>query len=178
MHEDVPQREGVAVTRPKRLEAPTFGQISRLVGSAVRKFEERFRLVTEQRLAAAEGVADRLDWSWLGGIGPPGFTPRTWLPLREVRLTLLAALCHVRVSEITDGLVDLLVQLVQKIDTRAEKKVEKEIIGDLKRVAGKTGILFRVAEAAVARPEGTVRQVIYPVAGEANTAGVGQGDQR
>jgi len=86
---------------------------------------------------------------------------------RGVRLTLLAALCHARTTEITDSLVELLIQLVLKIDTRAEKWVEKELIGDLKRVAGKTGILFRVAEAAVERPEGTVRQVIYPAAGEA-----------
>jgi len=43
----------------------------------------------------------------------------------------------------------------------------KELIGDLKRVVGKTEILFRMAEAAVERPEGTVRQVIYPAAGEA-----------
>jgi TnpA family transposase len=76
-------------------------------------------------------------------------------------------LCHARTTEITDSLVELLIQLVQKIDTRAEKRVEKELTGDLKRVAGKTGILFRVAEAAVARPDGTVRQVIYPAAGEA-----------
>jgi hypothetical protein len=75
-------------------------------------------------------------------------------------------LCHARTTEITDSLVELLIQLVQKIDTRAEKRVEKELTGDLKRVAGKTGILFRVAEAAVARPDETVRQVIYPVAGE------------
>ena len=86
---------------------------------------------------------------------------------RGVRLTLLAALCHARTTEITDSLVELLIQLVLKIDTRAEKRVEKELIGDLKRVAGKTGILFRMAEAAVERPEGTVRQVIYPTAGEA-----------
>ena len=31
---------------------------------------------------------------------------------------------------------------------------------------GKAGILFRVAEAAVGRPEGVVREVIFPVAGE------------
>jgi hypothetical protein len=60
-----------------------------------------------------------------------------------VRLTLLAALCHARTTEITDSLVELLIQLVLKIDTRAEKRVEKELTADLKRVAGKTGILYR-----------------------------------
>ena len=33
-------------------------------------------------------------------------------------------------------------------------------------VRGKAGILFRVAEAAVGRPEGVVREVIFPAAGE------------
>ncbi|GAA4803100.1 hypothetical protein [Streptomyces ziwulingensis] len=39
-----------------------------------------------------------------------------------VRYTLLAALCHVRQTEITDSLVELFIQLVQRINTRAEKK--------------------------------------------------------
>ncbi|MCN0154355.1 Tn3 family transposase [Salinispora arenicola] len=85
---------------------------------------------------------------------------------RDVRLTLLAALCHRRTTEITDGLVDLLVQLVDKIDAKAERKVEKELIRELRKVSGKEGILFRIAEAAVDRPDDTVRTVIYPVAGE------------
>jgi hypothetical protein len=46
-----------------RLEPPTFGQISRLVGSALRMFEERFCRTIEQRLDAVEGVKQRL--------GPP-----------------------------------------------------------------------------------------------------------
>ncbi len=83
-----------------------------------------------------------------------------------VRYTLLSALCHVRQTEITDSLVELFIQLVQKINTRAEKKVEGEFNKEMKRVRGKEGILLRLAEAAVAEPGGTVRKVIYPVAGE------------
>jgi len=51
----------IARCRKKRLEPPTFGQTSRLVGSAVRRFEERFCRVTAQRLGAAVGVAERLE---------------------------------------------------------------------------------------------------------------------
>jgi TnpA family transposase len=83
-----------------------------------------------------------------------------------IRLTLLAALCAVRTAEITDGLVDLLIALVLKIDTRAERRVEGELINDLKRVRGKEGILFRLAEAALEQPEETVRRALYPVVGE------------
>ena len=41
-----------------------------------------------------------------------------------VRMLLLAALCHQRGVEITDGLVELLITLVLKVNTRAERRVE------------------------------------------------------
>ncbi|WP_405985697.1 Tn3 family transposase [Streptomyces sp. NBC_00872] len=85
------------------------------------------------------------------------------------RLTLLAALCHVRQTEITDSLVDLFIQLVLKINTRAERKVDKELNAELKKVRGKEGMLLRVAEAALSEPSGTVRRVIYPVVGGEKT---------
>lgn len=85
---------------------------------------------------------------------------------REVRLALLAALCWARAAEVTDALVDLLIALVHKIDARAEKRVEGELVKDLKRVRGKQGILFSLAEAAVAHPDQTVRRALFPVVGE------------
>jgi len=85
---------------------------------------------------------------------------------REVRLALLAALCWARAAEVTDALVDLLIALVHKIDARAEKRVEGELVKDLKRVRGKQGILFSLAEAAVAHPDETVRRALFPVVGE------------
>ncbi|MER6196656.1 DUF4158 domain-containing protein [Streptomyces sp. NPDC001586] len=79
-----------------------------------------------------------------------------------VRYTLPAALCHVRQTEITDSLVELFIRLVQRINTRAEKKVEGEFTKDLKRVRGKEGILLRLAEAAAneARYRARVRTVL------------------
>jgi len=88
---------------------------------------------------------------------------------RALRLTLLAALLHSRAREITDGLVDLLIQTVHRIGARAEKKVTQELIGELKRVAGKENLLFRVAEASVARPDGMVKDVIFPAVGGEGT---------
>lgn len=72
---------------------------------------------------------------------------------KPVRLTLLAALCWTRTAEITDALVDLLIELVHGIGTRAENRVERELLGDLRRVRGKQGILFRLAEAALEHPD-------------------------
>jgi len=86
---------------------------------------------------------------------------------RPVRLTLLGALCWARTGEITDGLVELLIGVVHKIGTRAENRVEDELLADLRRVRGKQNILFRLAEAAVEHPDETVRRALFPVVGEA-----------
>ena len=82
------------------------------------------------------------------------------------RLTLLAVLCWTRTVEILDALVELLIALVNKINTSAERRVEGELIADLKRVRGKEAILFALAEAAVDHPDDTVRQALFPVVGE------------
>ncbi len=84
-----------------------------------------------------------------------------------VKLTLLAALCHVRLAELTDGLVDLLIELVHRISVRAERKVENELSSEFRRVNGKQGILFKLAAAAVDHPDELVRTALYPVVGEA-----------
>jgi len=83
-----------------------------------------------------------------------------------VRATLLAALCLLRRREITDGLVDVLLATVHKFGTRAERHVDQELLTDLKRVSGKTTLLYRLAEAATDHPDGVVRDVLFPVVGE------------
>ncbi|MEU0568905.1 hypothetical protein ABZ297_26500 [Nonomuraea sp. NPDC005983] len=70
-----------------------------------------------------------------------------------------------RKTELTDGLVALLIQLVHKISVRAERKVEGEISAEFRRVHGKNGILVRLAQAALDLPEHVVREAIYPVVG-------------
>jgi hypothetical protein len=82
---------------------------------------------------------------------------------QPIRITLLAALCHVRRTEMIDGLVELLIQLVHKISVRAERKGETEINSEFRRVHGKNGILVRLASAALELPEEIVRRAIYPV---------------
>jgi hypothetical protein len=79
-----------------------------------------------------------------------------------VRYALLAALCWIRQAELVDGLVELLIGLIKRINARAERRVEKELIGELAHVPGKRGILGRMVNAALERPEGTVRQVVFP----------------
>jgi TnpA family transposase len=82
------------------------------------------------------------------------------------RLTWLAAFVHLRIRSLTDDLVDLLIETIHKIGARAERKVERELLEDLKRVSGKQNLLFELADAALAQPDGVVREVVFPVVGE------------
>ncbi len=83
-----------------------------------------------------------------------------------IRYTLLAAFCFLRSQEITDNLVDLLLGIIRRIGNNAEKRVERRILRDIKRVRGKGRILYDVAKVSIAKPNGTVSEVIYPVTGE------------
>src|SRR5262249_28421564 len=83
-----------------------------------------------------------------------------------LRLTLLAVVGHLRERDLPDTLVDLLLNTVHRIGARAERRVERELLEDLKRVAGKNGLLFQLAEATLAKPDGIVKDVVYPVVNE------------
>ena len=83
-----------------------------------------------------------------------------------VGYSLLALYCHKRRGEIIDGLADLLIQLIHKIGTRAEKKVVRELIGDLRAVHGKSQLLYRLADAALGNPDGLVKDVLFSVVDE------------
>jgi hypothetical protein len=82
------------------------------------------------------------------------------------RLTWLAAFVHLRGRQLTDDLVDLLTETIHQIGARAERRVDCELLDDLKRVSGKQNLLFGLAGAALDHPDGIVREVVFPVVGE------------
>lgn len=82
------------------------------------------------------------------------------------RLTWLSAFVYLRARSLTDDLVDLLIETVHQIGARAERKVERELLDDLKRFTGKQNLLFELADATLAHPDGVVRDVVFPVVGE------------
>ena len=86
----------------------------------------------------------------------------------DLKVALLAALLFCRRREITDDLVNLLISTVHRIGARAERRVTTELVNAFRRVQGKEGLLFRVADAALARPDDSVRRVVFPAAGEDN----------
>ncbi len=83
-----------------------------------------------------------------------------------IRFTLLTAYCWRRRQEIVDTLVELLIDVAHHLGKKAERRVEKAFVKDIKKVSGKTNLLFHVAEAAVDQPDGTIRDVIFPVVSE------------
>jgi TnpA family transposase len=108
------------------------------------------------------GASDRIVAAWRARAArmyPSDFTDCG----DPVRYTLLAALCWTRQAELVDGLVELLTGLIHRINARAERRVEKELIGELANVPGKRGIFTRLVDAALEHPDDTVREALYPV---------------
>ena len=76
------------------------------------------------------------------------------------------AFVYLRGRSLTDDLVDLLIETIHHIGARAARKVERELLDDLRRVSGKQKLLFQVADASLDQPDGLVRDVVFPVVGE------------
>jgi hypothetical protein len=55
---------------------------------------------------------------------------------------------------------------VHRIGVRAEQRVAIELVGEIHKVEDKSGLLFRIAEAALDNPDRTVREVLFPLVGE------------
>jgi TnpA family transposase len=83
---------------------------------------------------------------------------------KPIRYTLMAAFCWQRSQEISDNLVELLVQIVHRIAINAERRVDKELLDDFKRVDNKPHLLYQIANATLEHPEAAVKEVVYPVA--------------
>ncbi|WP_010208494.1 Tn3 family transposase, partial [Pseudomonas amygdali] len=80
-----------------------------------------------------------------------------------VRYSMVAMFCWRRRQQLIDSLIDLLLQLIHNLGTRAEKKIDKKQFAAFKKVRSKAKLLFQLAEASVGQPEGLVKEVIYPV---------------
>ncbi|MEL7079389.1 MAG: Tn3 family transposase [Cyanobacteria bacterium J06648_1] len=81
----------------------------------------------------------------------------------SIRYTLMAVFCTQRAQEITDSLIEILTTIIKRIDNRAEKRINQELIEEFKKVSGKAHLLYRIAEVSIAEPGGTIERVIFPV---------------
>lgn len=84
----------------------------------------------------------------------------------EIKYSLLAIFFWLRSREITDNLVELLIAIIHKIDVRAARKVERDIVREFRKVRGKDNILRDIAELSVDHPDGVIKEVIYPLYGK------------
>ena len=79
---------------------------------------------------------------------------------------LVSIYCWVRRQEVIDDLVEILIRVVHQITSRAERKVDRAVLHDIRKVRGKTTLLFKMAEAAMEHPDEKVRDVLYPIVDE------------
>ena len=83
-----------------------------------------------------------------------------------IRYLLLSAFCSQRSQEIVDSIIELFILLVHKLESRSRKRASSEIIATAQETENHDQMLYQIAVAALAQPEGTVQDVIYPVANE------------
>ncbi len=81
----------------------------------------------------------------------------------DIRYGLMACFISIRTMEVIDNIVRMFIDLIHRIDVRAEKQRDNELLKDLIRVEGKNQVLFRLAEVIMKNPDGTIREVIFPV---------------
>ena len=80
-----------------------------------------------------------------------------------IRYSMVAMFCWRRQQQLTDSLIDLLLQVIHNLGTRAEKKIDKKQFVAFKKIRGKARLLFKLSEATVDQPDGLVKDVVYPV---------------
>ena len=74
----------------------------------------------------------------------------------------LLCFCYYQSIYLTDNLIDILIQLVHRIDIRAKKKVMKEFWENRKETYNKDRILVNIAEISINNPKGIIEEKIYP----------------
>src|SRR3546814_18232539 len=77
-----------------------------------------------------------------------------------------------RDAQLTDAMIDLLIETVNKSGTRSKRKVVGEIAKDIERVYGKESLLVESASASINEPSGRICDVIFPIAGKAKLAAI------
>jgi len=83
-----------------------------------------------------------------------------------MRATLQAAFLHRRSEDLTDHLVDLLIECVHKMTKRADTRIGETLSQTLQKAPGKLLKLYRIAKASLAGRKHVVEDVIFPVASE------------
>jgi TnpA family transposase len=85
---------------------------------------------------------------------------------RNFRYALLAVLLHFRRMELTDNIIEIFLQLIHRIEKKADKKLERDLIGSIQTVYKKRELLYKMAIASTQNPFDTVENVLFPAVGK------------
>ena len=121
-----------------------------------------------KKMAVSSSFMAKFPLKWLHKYHRRALTESNWELRRhpeDIRYSLMAAFCWQRQHDITDDLIELLIQITHKIGKRAENKIEKQLFEHFKQVRGKNTLLFKLAETAIEQPEGIIKDVLYPTVG-------------
>lgn len=82
-----------------------------------------------------------------------------------IRHAVLATFVHVRTAEVIDDLLTTIVETVQKLDRSTDRQFARALVADATRLAWKVDLLSHIAEVAIAHPDATIRDVLFPLVG-------------
>jgi len=82
------------------------------------------------------------------------------------KYALMVALIHFRQMELTDNIIDIFLKLIRRIDKKADKTLENELVRTIKTVYKKKEILYKIAKASTQKPNDTVENVLFPAVGK------------
>ena len=89
-----------------------------------------------------------------------------WRHPAAIRYSMVAMFCWWHQQQLTDELIDLMLQVIHNLGARAEKRIDKRQFAAFNKVRGKARLQFKLAEATVDKPDGIIKEVFYPVVGQ------------
>src|SRR3546814_7612263 len=93
-------------------------------------------------------------------------------PPRSTRTDTLFPYTTLFRSQLTDAMIDLMIETVHMIGTRSKRKVVGDIAKDIGRVYVKERLLVEIASASIKEPSVRICDVIFPIAGKAKLASI------
>ncbi|ASY61231.1 Mobile element protein (plasmid) [Sinorhizobium sp. CCBAU 05631] len=127
------------------------------------------KLALIQRLDLPQDILATTGKAWVEQIvrrvaGEKAWEMRRHAPAKQIGL--YAIYLSSRQAQLTDAMVDLLIETIHKIGSRSKRKVVGEIAKDIERVYGKEQLLVDIAIASIDEPAGRVCDVIFPIVGK------------
>lgn len=150
---------------------PSFSDMKTDPGRVARKtiLSITARLTFIQQLNLPSELLTNANPDWIARMYRRVAQETAWEMLRHkdpICFGLYALYLIRREADITDALVDLLIDTVHKIRKRAERTIAHETSRDVQQVFGKERILADIAVAALASPNGRIKDIIFPIANQ------------